>query len=269
MSSLIDKGFEIEALILSYGAGIDALGVIPSEVDPTLTGGVDAPQGTFLIHKDGLTFQKVGPGNTEWKKYQFDVLYRVFFHDDFLASGQAPYINLYNWSIELFGGNSIVEGVDRDGGAVQINAASGNGRFANLLWVKKTLNPAKNIVLEFRGDIDSFQNVWSTLGMFEDGDNHAAYFQLLDNEFFETYTEGPLDNTTVLTTVPLDTAVHDFKIETTASYAKFYIDNVLVSTHSTDLPTNNMILDFYVEKQTGAGGSPSFFLEFVKLEMDR
>lgn len=267
--SILDRAFDVDAIALTYGPGTDSLGVIPSTVDPTLAGGVDAPQGTFLIHADGRTFQKVGPSDTEWKKYQFDIFSRVFFHDDFLATGQSPYINLYNWSIELFGSGSIVEGVDQDGGAVQINAASGNGRFANLLWIKKTLNPAKNIVLEFRGGIDSFQNVWSTLGMFEDGDSHAAYFQFLDNDFFETYTEGPLGNTTVLTTVPLDLAVHDFRIETTASYIKFYIDNILVSTHTTDLPANNMILDFYVEKQNGPGGSPSFFLESVKIEMDR
>lgn len=48
---------------------------------------------------------------------------------------------------------------------------------------------------------------------------------------------GLATQTTTVTTVPIDTAMHEFRIQSMPDRVRFYIDDVLVAEHTTNFPT--------------------------------
>ena len=197
---------------------------------------------------------------------------RAKFREDFLASGSVLIEDYPNWDVNTFGNDSAAILINAQGGQVTLIAGNGNGRFAELLWVLNTVNSDQNTVVEFYAKIDTITNFFCTWGLQEDG-GHAAYFLVnVNGNFFETHVSNGTD-TDVATSIPLDTNFHRFKIITSATEIKFFIDDILEVTTTTNIPTNIMRLDFFNETVSGMGPPPgglrTFFLDFIDVESDR
>jgi hypothetical protein len=265
---VLDRAYEIDALALSYGPGeSDIIGVISGANDPSQSPGVDAPDGTLFINTLGELWQKNGIGDTDWKRLLPDdgstTLEKVVYREEFLPSGASPFFDTEQWNFGTSGAGSSVLGVVSQGGQIKIAAGPANGRYAELYWSHEVFKKEDEVIFEFYGRLDITSDIVATLGLWEPGSDHAAYFQVSNGGTeFETYVAGS-SNTTIDSGVLLDTSMHFFKIITASDKITFLIDSEIVAEHESNLPTNRLKADFYIEsKNTGA--TRSFFLDAVR-----
>jgi hypothetical protein len=66
--------------------------------------------------------------------------------------------------------------------------------------------------------------------------------------------------------VALDNDWHLYKIEYNLTNIKFYIDDILKTTHTTNLPTN--LMKFYISILSNSTSTRSLNVDFIKITSD-
>lgn len=74
---------------------------------------------------------------------------------------------------------------------------------------------------------------------------------------------SPAGGLNTITTVPIDTAQHLFRIQTFPDRVRFYIDSVFVAEHTTNLPTATAMQPRLVASNGANGGSRTMDCDFI------
>jgi hypothetical protein len=155
---------------------------------------------------------------------------------------------------------------------VTFTGMNGFGVTPNLgqIWTTQTL-----VLAKWKGGLDSISSVrlWVGLGdMYNanftnwrannpSGQNLIAFrYSSGTDTNFQAVCQNAGTQTVVDTGIPADTVAHDFRIDVdSASSITFYIDNVLVATIATNIPTNTTRFGDFISIDNNGGSSARTF----------
>lgn len=248
--------------------------VIDDSVDKTITGQISydrASGGTLLVpsaashpsspvareiywNTTQRTFYRRDDTNAEWEEIIQHNRNQVVGIYDFLSRTLDTTIWDYAVSYSTLAlatdkhyGECVFEG-SVSGGWAFLVFRGGSSAYCNvnnnleLSWRAKALNDAYSEVV---------------FGPSYDGSNNIIFYKSgTGNWRARTMGSGSSSGTDTDTGVAQDDAYHIFKIVATSSSIKFYIDTVLVATHSTNIPTVDMRIE---HKLTLLSANQSYF----------
>jgi hypothetical protein len=259
----IEKG-----LLIEYTDDGQEIGIYAGDFDPSLGAGFEGPDGSIFFHSDGRRFSKVGILDTAWRVIT-PTNKVAYFKDDFIGSSSSTLFKDDIWDSLVNGVGSKVSTSAGTGGRLRIRAGSSVGYYGELLFNKPVCRRGDNINLTFRGNFDVITDLASVLGLWQSSEQQAAQFVVNSASLnWQTYTFDGTNGTTLVSSVPIDININVFKIITSSSKIDFYVNDVLLNSHTTNLPTILLKPDFYVET-TGGVVRKEFLLDFVELYMDR
>ncbi len=159
---------------------------------------------------------------------------RFFFKDDFLGDQLQ---DLWTGSGDAGGSGVVVDA--QTGGIIRLTTDGDTNDDWSIDWnTIRTLHVSQNVVIEMRMKLSSVANVRCRVPrIFFDGTNNIL-FQLdtgVDGNWHARTLDGATTDTD--TGIVADTDYHVFRIDTfDTPSVNFYIDDVLVATHTTNIP---------------------------------
>jgi len=189
----------------------------------------------------------------------------VRFFDEFFP----PDLN-NQWTISTSGSGSRVALQLAPGGQVLIRAGNSNGRYAELLfgggvaWQSIAYNPD----IRARMKYDGTNNGHIEFEVHYADSNNYVFMEADQggNWFLSCRAGGTL--TQVDTGVALDTDWHTYAVRVTAGAVTAHIDDVLVATVTTNIPTVSGTVSIYVAG-TGGGGTKNLLVDGFFYNSDR
>lgn len=184
--------------------------------------------------------------------------------DDFFGSN----IDV-KWVIDTVGANSDVKIVDGVGGVVKLNSGANNNDYGELSLSTKNVDIACGMSIKIRLKISHVMNTMVEFGSIVDAN------QRMDFIYNETGSAGNwiARNTMAGVDTTTDTGVvgntdwHIFRVVTSSSDIKFYIDDILKATHTTNLPTN--LMKMYIKQTSNSANARNIELDFIEILSDR
>lgn len=145
-------------------------------------------------------------------------------------------------------------------GTTSLSVGTGQWTFGTSARIKDLSTPTGEYVIQF-GFCDS-STVDSTDGVYFEYDRISA------GDFWKTCTAAADTRTKTTTSIPV--SVGDFKtfkfdIHPTGEYVNFYINNQMVATHTTNIPTGNQEFNIHLilRKYSGAFGPTGIDFDYV------
>lgn len=205
-------------------------------------------------------------GNAVWKRTvdEDDEDNVVEFFDDFVGSEiSLQWINLLN------GGTSDACIVDGVGGVVQLTSGPVATFSSELSFGNKTIDKSFDTTLKFRLKQNSITQTKIEFGTIIDGNNlvQFIYDKTTTGGNWESKTISSGTATTNDTLFSADTSYHVFEIKYFNTSIEFYVDGVLKTTHSTNLPSG--LMNVYMKQTSNDNISKNIQVDFVKINGQR
>jgi hypothetical protein len=185
-------------------------------------------------------------------------------YDDFITSSLSTM-----WVIAFSGSGSTVDVVDGIGGQVNVTSGSTINNYAELRISNKTLIKSSDFKVIGRLKLASNLNTLTEFGLYNDANNLIRFFYNVTttpgNWYAETINAG--NSTTNDTSSAANTAWHIFEIHGSNSEIKFYIDDTLCATNSSNLPTG--LLRIYIKQTSVASSSKTITCDYIEATCDR
>lgn len=209
-------------------------------------------------------FYRRNDGNTDWVEvYDLRRSDRVYQFYDFIGKN----IDSDVWSFAAAAGASISIDMSQPYGEIVFDG-SANGDW--IVFVSGTgasymINVADNFDISFRFKITTNGNQ-PGVGLIYDGNNFIKMYSTAGSNW-KTITKNAGSSTENTTDVAIDTDYHTLRITSTASEVKFYIDDVLKETHTTNIPTADLFLE--VRLDLLGDGQDYAYLDWIEYMIDR
>lgn len=202
--------------------------------------------------------------NAIWKRTVEEEDNVVEFFDDFIGSDLS-----LQWVITTDGALSDVDTVNAVGGQIEITSGNIATNSSELSFSQKTVNKATNTKLKCRIKIDDITQSKVEFGSIDTATNLVRFIYDATGVSGTWNTETINSGTSTLndTAYTATTGWTVFEIVYTPSSIKFYVDRVLRSTHTTNLPTT--IMNVYCRQESNTTSTRTTTLDFVKITGDR
>lgn len=225
----------------------------------------NTPHSILDVTGGGATFQDVGGGrarlNIPGGGYDPETGLDMF--DDFC------HLDPNAWYTEVSGAGSSVGVVDGLGGQLQMVAGPASGRNAYLSSNYKFFSVPAYLDFTYRMKMLETSAHWIEMGGQADSPSTVECFFFLDgtgNWFTRTRVGGSI--TDLDTGTAQDTNWHKFRaVSLDGSTVKFYIDDVLKTTHTTNVPTDLMQAHVYLESQ--GANARNLIIDWVRFKGNR
>jgi hypothetical protein len=174
---------------------------------------------------------------------------KLIFYDDFLG-------NAYN--NRTWGGTATVKTLLDlvEGGVLRIGTSATSGSTAYNDWASaRSLLVSKNVLMEAKCRAVQSTYIYIEIGLNYDGSNRIMFYadeSSGGSATWKAFSQSAGASTAVDTGVALDTGWHIFRIECSSTAVKFYIDEVLVATVTTNIPTLHLSPRFLVMAKENA-----------------
>jgi len=151
------------------------------------------------------------------------------------------------------------------GGQLRIRSGSSNGRSCDLyLGGRRQLAVSSGFEFETRVKCSDLTNSYTELGLaYWSNDDYVMLSRSASGNWQAIAKDGGTD-TTVDTGVSADSNWHTYRIEAVSGQVKFYIDDTLVATITTNIPSNSLEVAFYQET-TGGSSNRYTYLDWVEI----
>jgi len=185
----------------------------------------------------------------------------VTFLDDFHGSAPDGSADVLQWRADNVGGTggsaSNPTGENNKNGVLLLTVNLGSTLQyiqPQNEWSPDEASP-NDLVIQSRFKLDSLADTELYIGAFDNNVDTIAIYYDIDNGdgkwWFYTETTGGA--TTEATTVDADTNWHTVKMTSNSTSAKLYLDDVLIKTHTTNLPALNLAAWIQLKNQAVAG----------------
>ena len=190
---------------------------------------------------------------------------QFFWEDDFLGDSIAD--EWFTWGTGGRGSTVVVDG--QTGGIVRLTTGTTIADIRGLDWSTpfRILLTSKNVALEVRAKLNTVVSGSDAyrFGLMYDWANYLDFFLNAGVWYAQQYLAGA--QTLQATTLTYDTNWHIFRIETSATAIKYYGDDVLLQTLTTNIPTNYLYL--WMLAYTGVAVAKSVDVDYVAVRQDR
>lgn len=190
---------------------------------------------------------------------------QLFGWDDFLSDQIDD-----RWAIEVGAGGSVgvVDGVI--GGACRLDTGGLLNGYGLLdMGGYHIFTTGKNVSIEVRSSIDSLTNINAQLLRLLNGNNIILMrFQESVDTNIQLFTQLAGVATQIDSGVAPDTDYHIYRVECSSSSVKFYIDDVLVGTSTTNIPTVAMEINILCQNNVLAG-QKVMDIDYIAWRQDR
>lgn len=172
------------------------------------------------------------------------------------------------WTTSVSGsGSTITIATDKQYGEVIMegNATGGHSAFVLKSWSNLSINVADNFEVSWRVKaVDDYS--LTTLGLIASGNDQILMYKWGSaNWKVHTYSGGV--GTTTDTGVAQDGNYHIFKIVGSTGNVKFYIDDTLEATHTTNVPTVDLTIETKLDMLDT--NQVYFYCDWIELKCDR
>lgn len=177
-------------------------------------------------------------------------------------------INTDVWSYATIGnGSSIYIDTSKHYGEIVLE---GNVNGAAIALVSGTgitymVNVEDNFELTFRVKAGDNYN-HPALGVSHDVNNLILWYFSYDSNW-RTLTRSGGNSTDIESDIEVDDEYHTYQIVGSSSSVKFYMDEDLIATHTTNIPTNDMFIQ--VRLDLLEGGQDYLYCDYIKYMCDR
>jgi len=157
------------------------------------------------------------------------------------------------------GSVQIIEGV---GGQLEMATGTVINDTTSLNFVLRSLRLDCKFDVSYRLKMEYPTNVILEFGAYDDSDNLTRF--IYDSSASSNWiAENKLNGNSTTTEVSaVNTNWHTYKIESSGSSLRYYIDQTLVTTHTTNLPTT--LMRMYIKQTTLTNASKTTIVDFVK-----
>ena len=179
----------------------------------------------------------------------------------------------------LGGGTAAIANQNVGGGVRRYTTGTTNGQYAQAYVIADVGRPADNAVFEWRVRVAPTGTLTGNRCLLQATDvNQAgldsAYFDF-DQSVSANWLAGSTSDavsytiTTTSVVVVANTWV-TLRIETSTANVKYYIDGVLVATHTTNIPTSTVALGLYnYQDKVSSTGAKSHDIDFMRVGTTR
>lgn len=167
------------------------------------------------------------------------------------------------------GSTALQDGLD--GGVVRFITGAVDGDYWRIYWNNiRSLSVSKRVCVEFRARVVQATYIGIYLASYYD-DNNNIRFSVNETVGGATnwlaFCRSAGVETVIDTGVVLDTSWHTFRIETSSTSVKFYIDGTLVTTIVTNIPTS--YLQSYIYLVTRTALARNLDVDYIVVKEDR
>ena len=210
---------------------------------------------------DNLTFNV---NNNRWEPTAaFDRKNNALFWDDFVGGSIS---NVWVTTISNNGTVGIIDGI---GGQCRLTTGTTSSGYSQLETSKKIVQISVNPSIEYRIKLSAITNITTRVGLYVDDNNLIDFYYDADGTGSTWYGRSITGGTatTTDTTVSADTNWHLFEIKGTSSNVKFYIDDVLKATITTNLYTS--LVKMYIKHTTKNTTNTNILCDYINLTCGR
>ena len=231
--------------------------------DDTTTGFLDDK---VLAGDNILTSQDTPAGNEKLKiEWTAIDLLRSLFSDDFFGND----VDLDIWNVTIVGGGGVAISNNDIGGVVEISTGNVSADSGQLDLGKTQFKANKSGVVDFDNILTSITDVKVQCGFLQDSNNWARFeYDSASSANWQAVTKKSGMSNTIDTGIAADTSDHTFRVElNSATEVKYYIDDSLVATSTSNVPTSSLFLFFFIENSAAA--NKVFKMDWVLAKSDR
>ncbi len=212
------------------------------------------PTSNQILQYQSTQWEIISPSNFQSNTLLFD---------DFFKNSLSS-----KWVTSVTGGSSSVLPIDGLGGQVRLTSGPNIGNSAQLHSGIRVMNAGSNGQLSFRIKLSSTTNTIVRVGGYTSTtDAIDFYVNNTTGGNWYSRTMSATTSTTMNTGVAVSTNWVIMRINLSTPAVQFYINNTLVTTHNTNIPS--ALLRIYTHQESASASSRNTTLDYVLFSSDR
>jgi hypothetical protein len=265
---LKDTNVNCGDLTCSGNVIIDKLLSIPESVQPSNS---TENHVNLWFDKSDQILKSVNSNSSVIEYYPFiEPSKSILVYDDFMGGLNATGLNNM-WLRTLSGGTALISLISGHGGLVNISVGNTNTHLAELSMNFNHFNTNKEITIKMYMLQVKIVNSTIRAGLSVGANDFIEFVHdpATSANWLTRTTAGGTTTSTTTTNVVDITNYRTYEIRISSVNVRFYIDNALVSTHTTNIPRTNMTFRIQKLSTGGGGGSKDIYLDYVWCKLNR
>jgi hypothetical protein len=177
--------------------------------------------------------------------------------DDFIGVD----LNWYIWT-NIKVGNSSLTAIEDNFGIIRIRSGENEGDYCTLSNAIKSFTISDNLIMKSGFKLGHVSDLVAYIGFYDNYSNKVEFRADTSTGYWHTVTSSDGNHTENQTSVSLDTSFHHFLLDMSSSSVVFKIDNNVVATHATNIPSTIMYYRAQVARTAGISVR-DVFLDYV------